>query len=118
MRTAEAQGAFSILRPTELDQFDALRAAATQQFRIMCLCALALIQPHGPTAARGRSKVDDRRVAVQVQLWNAAPAVQKGQRYFSKVLTSPVPDKPLSISVFTIPEREIGDEMPVYGDYR
>ena len=46
--------------------------------------------------------------------WNASTTVQLGQRYFSKVLT----DGPISrINFCTIPEREIGAEMPVYGEY-
>jgi hypothetical protein len=46
--------------------------------------------------------------------WNAATTIQKGQRYFRSVLT----DGPISrINFCTIPEREIGADMPVYGTY-
>jgi hypothetical protein len=53
------------------------------------------------------------RVSIRFN-WNASTTVQKGQRYFSQVLT----DGPISrINFCTIPEREIGAEMPIYGQY-
>ena len=46
--------------------------------------------------------------------WNASTTIIKGQRYFHKVLT----DGPISrINFCTIPERPIGAEMPIYGEY-
>ena len=110
MRTAEAQGRFLYTSLNELDQFDALRGSGNQQFRIMCLA-------FDPFNLFGQQRVGVQSVTERVTIrfnWNASTTIQKGQRYFSKVLT----DGPISrINFCTIPEREIGDEMPVYGDY-
>ena len=110
MRTAEAQGRFLYTSLNELDQFDALRGSGNQQFRIMCLA-------FDPFNLFGQQRVGVQSVTERVTIrfnWNASTTIQKGQRYFSKVLT----DGPISrINFCTIPEREVGDEMPVYGDY-
>ena len=110
MRTAEAQGRFLYTSLNELDQFDALRGSGNQQFRIMCLA-------FDPFNLFGQQRVGVQSVTERVTIrfnWNASTTILKGQRYFSKVLT----DGPISrINFCTIPEREIGDEMPVYGDY-
>ena len=110
MRTAEAQGRFLYTSLNELDQFDALRGSGNQQFSIMCLA-------FDPFNLFGQQRVGVQSVTERVTIrfnWNASTTIQKGQRYFSKVLT----DGPISrINFCTIPEREIGDEMPVYGDY-
>ena len=110
MRTAEAQGRFLYTSLNELDQFDALRGSGNQQFRIMCLA-------FDPFNLFGQQRVGVQSVTERVTIrfnWNASTTIQKGQCYFSKVLT----DGPISrINFCTIPEREIGDEMPVYGDY-
>ena len=110
MRTAEAQGRFLYTSLNELDQFDALRGSGNQQFRIMCLA-------FDPFNLFGQQRVGVQSVTERVTIrfnWNASTTIQKGQRYFSKVLT----DGPISrINFCTIPEREIGDDMPVYGDY-
>ena len=110
MRTAEAQGRFLYTSLNELDQFDALRGSGNQQFRIMCLA-------FDPFNLFDQQRVGVQSVTERVTIrfnWNASTTIQKGQRYFSKVLT----DGPISrINFCTIPEREIGDEMPVYGDY-
>ena len=110
MRTAEAQGRFLYTSLNELDQFDALRGSGNQQFRIMCLA-------FDPFNLFGQQRVGVQSVTERVTIrfnWNASTTIQKGQRYFSKVLT----DGPISrINFCTIPEREIGDEMPVYGNY-
>ena len=110
MRTAEAQGRFLYTSLNELDQFDALRGSGNQQFRIMCLA-------FDPFNLFGQQRVGVQSVTERVTIrfnWNASTTIQKGQRYFSKVLT----DGPINrINFCTIPEREIGDDMPVYGDY-
>ena len=110
MRTAEAQGRFLYTSLNELDQFDALKGTGNQHFRIMCLASDSDNQ-------YGQSRVGTQSVTERVTIrfnWNASTTIQKGQRYFSKVLT----DGPISrINFCTIPEREIGDEMPVFGDY-
>ena len=110
MRTAEAQEHFLYTSLNELDQFDALKGSGSQQFRIMCLAA-DTGNKYGQTRVGTMSVTE--RVTIRFN-WNASTTIQKGQRYFSKVLT----DGPISrINFCTIPEREIGEDMPVYGTY-
>ena len=110
MRTAEAQGHFLYTSLNEIDQFDALKGQGNQQFKIMCL-AFDQGNSYGQTRV-GTSSITER-ITIRFN-WNASTTVQLGQRYFSKVLT----DGPISrINFCTIPEREIGAEMPVYGEY-
>ena len=110
MRTAEAKGHFLYTSLNEIDQFDALKGIGNQHFRIMCL-AFDSGNQYGQTRVGTQSVTE--RVTVRFN-WNASTTIQKGQRYFSKVLT----DGPLSrINFCTIPEREIGDKIPVYGTY-
>ena len=110
MRTAEAQEHFLYTSLNELDQFDALKGSGSQQFRIMCLAA-DLGNKYGQTRVGTMSVTE--RVTIRFN-WNASTTIQKGQRYFSRVLT----DGPISrINFCTIPEREIGEDMPVYGTY-
>ena len=110
MRTAEAQEHFLYTSLNEIDQFDALRGQGNQQFRIMCLA-------FDPANQYGQIRVGTSSVTERVTIrfnWNASTTIQKGLRYFSRVLT----DGPISrINFCTIPEREIGAEMPVYGYY-
>ena len=110
MRTAEAQEHFLYTSMNELDQFDALKGMGNQQFRIMCLA-------FDPGNTFGQQRVGIQSVTERVTIrfnWNASSTIDKGQRYFSKVLI----DGPLSrINFCTIPEREIGEDIPVYGTY-
>ena len=112
MRTAEADGHFLYTKLNEIDQFDALRGSGRsgQQFQLMCLS-------FDPGNRYGQTRVGSQSVTEKVTVrfnWNAATTIQKGKRYFAKVLT----DGPISrINFCTIPEREIGAEMPVYGTY-
>ena len=110
MRTAEAQGHFLYTSLNEIDQFDALKGQGNQQFKIMCLA-------FDPGNQYGQTRVGTSSITERITIrfnWNASTTVQLGQRYFSKVLT----DGPISrINFCTIPEREIGAEMPVYGEY-
>ncbi|WP_456088147.1 BT4734/BF3469 family protein [Parabacteroides sp.] len=112
MRTAEAAGHFLYTKMNEIDQFDALRGTGRggQQFQIMCLA-------FDPGNRYGQTRVGTQSITEKVTIrfnWNAATTVQKGKRYFSRVLT----DGPVSrINFCTIPEREIGADMPVYGSY-
>ena len=110
MRTAEAQEHFLYTALNEIDQFDNLRGFGNQQFRIMCLA-------FDPGNQYGQTRVGTQSVTERVTIrfnWNASTTINKGIRYFSKVLT----DGPISrINFCTIPEREIGAEMPVYGTY-
>ena len=110
MRTAEAQEHFLYTTLNEIDQFDALKGQGNQQFKIMCLA-------FDPGNQYGQTRVGTSSITERITIrfnWNASTTVQLGQRYFSKVLT----DGPISrINFCTIPEREIGAEMPVYGEY-
>ena len=112
MRTAEADEHFLYTKLNEIDQFDALRGSGRggQQFQIMCLA-------FDPGNRYGQTRVGSQSVTEKVTIrfnWNAATTILKGKRYFSKVLT----DGPISrINFCTIPEREIGADMPVYGTY-
>ncbi len=112
MRMAEADEHFLYVKLNEIDQFDALKGNGSggQQFRIMCLA-------FDPNNRYGQTRIGTQSVTERVCIrfnWNATTTIQKGQKYFSRVLT----DGPLSrINFCTIPEREIGSEIPVYGDY-
>ena len=112
MRTAEADEHFLYVKLNEIDQFDALRGNGSggQQFRIMCLA-------FDPGNRYGQTRIGTQSVTERVCIrfnWNATTTIQKGQRYFQRVLT----DGPVSrINFCTIPEREIGAEIPRYGDY-
>ena len=112
MRMAEADEHFLYTKMNEIDQFDALRGNGRggQQFQIMCLA-------FDPGNRYGQTRVGTQSVTEKVTIrfnWNATTTIQKGQRYFERVLT----DGPISrINFCTIPEREIGAEMPIYGSY-
>ena len=110
MRTAEAQEHFLYTSLNEIDQFDALKGTGNQQFRIMCLAA-------DPCNIYGQTRVGAQSVTERVTIrfnWNASSTIQKGIRYFKNVLT----DGPISrINFCTIPEREIGDDIPRFGEY-
>ena len=110
MRTAEAQEHFLYTSLNEIDQFDALKGEGKQQFRIMCLA-------FDPGNQYGQTRVGTQSVTERVCVrfnWNASTTIHKGQQYFAKVLTA----GPISrINFCTIPEREIGADMPIYGTY-
>ena len=110
MRTAEAKEHFLYTSLNEIDQFDALRGIGNQHFRIMCLA-------FDPGNIYGQTRVGLQSVTERVTIrfnWNASTTIEKGKRYFSKVLT----DGPVSrINFCTIPERLIGEDIPIYGTY-
>ena len=110
MRTAEAQGHFLYTSLNEIDQFDALKGIGNQHFRIMCLA-------FDPGNEYGQTRVGLQSVTERVTIrfnWNASTTIEKGKRYFSKVLM----DGPISrINFCTIPERLIGEDIPIYGNY-
>ena len=110
MRTAEAKEHFLYTSLNEIDQFDALRGIGNQQFRIMCLA-------FDPSNLYGQTRVGTQSVTERVTIrfnWNASTTIHKGIRYFKRVLT----DGPVSrINFCTIPERDIGEDIPVYGTY-
>ena len=110
MRTAEAKEHFLYTSLNEIDQFDALKGIGMQQFRIMCLA-------FDPGNKYGQTRVGTQSVTERVTIrfnWNASTTIQKGIKYFKRVLT----DGPISrINFCTIPERDIGEDIPVYGTY-
>ena len=110
MRTAEAKEHFLYTSLNEIDQFDALKGSGFQQFRIMCLT-------FDPGNLYGQTRVGTQSVTERVTIrfnWNASTTIHKGIRYFKRVLT----DGPVSrINFCTIPERDIGEDIPVYGTY-
>ena len=110
MRTAEAKEHFLYTSLNEIDQFDALRGTGMQQFRIMCLA-------FDPGNQYGQTRVETQSVTERVTIrfnWNASTTIQKGIKYFKRVLT----DGPISrINFCTIPERDIGEDIPIYGTY-
>ena len=110
MRTAEAKEHFLYTSLNEIDQFDALKGIGNQQFRIMCLA-------FDPGNQYGQTRVGTQSVTERVTIrfnWNASTTIQKGIKYFKRVLT----DGPISrINFCTIPERDIGEDIPVYGTY-
>ena len=110
MRTAEAKEHFLYTSLNEIDQFDALKGSGYQQFRIMCL-AFDQGNLYGQTRVGTQSVTE--RVTIRFN-WNASTTIHKGIRYFKRVLT----DGPVSrINFCTIPERDIGEDIPVYGTY-
>ena len=110
MRTAEAKEHFLYTSLNEIDQFDALKGTGLQQFRIMCLA-------FDPGNQYGQTRVGTQSVTERVTIrfnWNASTTIQKGIKYFKRVLT----DGPISrINFCTIPERDIGEDIPIYGTY-
>ena len=110
MRTAEAKEHFLYTSLNEIDQFDALKGSGFQQFRIMCLA-------FDPGNLYGQTRVGTQSVTERVTIrfnWNASTTIHKGIKYFKRVLT----DGPVSrINFCTIPERDIGEDIPVYGTY-
>ena len=112
MRTAEAEEHFLYSKLNEIDQFDALRGSGKggQQFQLMCLS-------FDPNNRYGQTRVSSQSVTEKVTVrynWNASTTIAKGQSYFRNVLVN----GPISrINFCTIPEREIGAPMPIYGTY-
>ena len=110
MRTAEAKEHFLYTSLNEIDLFDALKGSGNQQFRIMCLA-------FDPGNLYGQTRVGTQSVTERVTIrfnWNASTTIHKGIKYFKRVLT----DGPVSrINFCTIPERDIGEDIPIYGTY-
>ena len=111
-RLADAEGRFLYTRMNEIDQFDALKTSihSKSQFQIMCLA-------FDPGNTYGQTRVGCGSVSERVCIrfnWNASTTIAKGRKYFSRVLL----DGPVSrINFCTIPEREIGADMPIFGTY-
>jgi hypothetical protein len=110
-RMDEAEGHFVYVKLNELDLFEQLKGqTGKQHFQLMCLA-------FDPGAEYGQTRVGTQSVTARPKCrfnWNACTTIQKGRRFFSRVLT----DGPISrINFCTIPEVEIGAEQPIYGIY-
>jgi hypothetical protein len=110
-RMDEAEGHFVYVKLNELDLFEQLKGqTGKQHFQLMCLA-------FDPRAEYGQTRVGTQSVTARPECrfnWNACTTIQKGRRFFSRVLT----DGPISrINFCTIPQEEIGCEQPVYGIY-
>ena len=111
-RMADAEGKFLYARMNEIQQLYNLssRGNSSSVFDLMCI-AFDYGNIYGQTRV-GTGSVSER-VCLRFN-YNVSTTVRKGQQFFRNVLT----DGPLSrINMCTIPEREIGAEMPVYGTY-
>ena len=110
-RMDEAEGHFVYVKLNELDLFEQLKGqTGKQHFQLMCLA-------FDPGAEYGQTRVGTQSVTARPKCrfnWNACTTIQKGRKFFSRVLT----DGPISrINFCTIPEVEIGAEQPIYGKY-
>ena len=110
-RMDEAEGHFVYVKLNEIDLFEQLKGqTGKQHFQLMCLA-------FDPGAEFGQTRVGTQSVTARPKCrfnWNACTTIQKGRRFFNKVLT----DGPISrINFCTIPEMEIGAEQPIYGKY-
>ena len=110
-RMDEAQGHFVYVKLNELDLFEQLKGqTGKQHFQLMCLA-------FDPDSEYGQTRIGTQSVTARPKCrfnWNACTTIQKGRRFFAKVLT----DGPISrINFCTIPEQEIGCEQPVFGLY-
>ena len=110
-RMDEAEDHFVYVKLNELDLFEQLKGqTGKQHFQLMCLA-------FDPGAEYGQTRVGTQSVTARPKCrfnWNACTTIQKGRKFFSRVLT----DGPISrINFCTIPEVEIGAEQPIYGKY-
>lgn len=110
-RMDEAEGHFVYVKLNEIDLFEQLKGqTGKQHFQLMCLA-------FDPGAEFGQTRVGTQSVTARPKCrfnWNACTTIQKGRKFFSRVLT----DGPISrINFCTIPEMEIGAEQPIYGKY-
>ena len=110
-RLKNAGGHFLYSQMNELDQFNALKGnTLNQHFQIMCLA-------FDPGNTYGQTRVSAEAVSETVTLrwnWNASSTIKKAKRFFAKVLA----DGPVSrVNICTIPQQELGAEMPRFGTY-
>ncbi len=111
-RTDEAEGHFLYVKVNEIQMFDALKGngKAGHQYLVMCLS-------FDPNNRYGQTRIGTQSVTKTVCLrmnWNACTTPKKVKKYFKPVCT----DGPVQrISFSTIPQREIGADQLVFGDY-
>lgn len=115
LRMHEAKGRFLYSQMNEIDCFDALDGYGKGshkglKWRIICLA-------FDPGNQYGQTRIMPGAVNERVHIlynWNASTTIQHGRQYFKHVVN----DGPISrINFCTIPEREIGADMPIYGEY-
>ena len=111
-RLDEAEGHFLYVKVNEIQMFDALKGngKAGHQYMLMCLS-------FDPNNRYGQTRIGTQSVSKTVCVrfnWNACTTEHKVKQYFKSV----VEDGPVQrINFSTIPEREIGAEQLVYGEY-
>ena len=111
-RTDEANGAPLYVRINELEQWDKIEGCSgrSNQFTTLKLCDDEG-NDFGSDRASTQSVTGDGCLHLN---WNANTTVSKLHRYFRYVLT----DGPISrLTLATVPDEEIGAEIPVFGDY-
>ena len=99
-RMDEAEGHFVYVKLNEIDLFEQLKGqTGKQHFQLMCLA-------FDPGAEFGQTRIGTQSVTARPKCrfnWNACTTIQKGRRFFSRVLT----DGPISRI----------NEQPIYGKY-
>ena len=111
-RTDEANGAPLYVRINELEQWDKIEGCSgrSNQFTTLKLCDDEG-NDFGSDRASTQSVTGDGCLHLN---WNANTTVSKLHRYFRYVLT----DGPVSrLTLATVPDEEIGADIPVFGDY-
>ena len=111
-RMDEAQRAPLYVRLNELEQWDKVEGCSgrNNQFTNLKLC-----DDEGNDFGADRASTQSVMGSGSLHLnWNANTTVAKAHRYFRYVVS----DGPISrLCLATIPDGEIGGEIPVYGDY-
>ncbi len=111
-RTEEANGAPLYVRINELEQWDKIEGCSgrSNQFTTLKLCDDEG-NDFGSDRASTQSVTGDGCLHLN---WNANTTVPKLMRYFRHVLT----DGPVSrLTLATVPEEDVGADIPVFGDY-
>jgi len=111
-RMDDAQGAPLYVKLNELEQWDKVECAIGRQNQFT---NLKLADDEDNDFGADRAGTQSVTASTSLHLnWNANTTITKAQRYFSHVLI----DGPLSrLCLATIPEPEIGADIPVFGQY-
>ena len=111
-RMDESQGAPLHVKLNELEQWDKVECATGKSNQFT---NLKLNDDEDNDFGADRASAQSVTASVSLHLnWNANATVSKALRYFRYVLV----DGPLSrLCMATIPDREIGSDIPVFGNY-
>ena len=111
-RMDESQGAPLHVKINELEQWDKVECATGKSNQFT---NLKLNDDEDNDFGADRASAQSVTASVSLHLnWNANATISKAIRYFRYVLV----DGPLSrLCLATIPEREIGSDIPVFGNY-